>query len=234
MTLIDLNVPYAEKDEAKSLGAKWNPNKKIWYVPVEADPRPFARWLPSISDDDLDVRANHYYIGKTNKTCWKCKKKTPIFGFFLDQGHELLVEYDCSDSERVVCFWEHIDGPATIGYINHLPDDIQNWIIKLTPNFYIDTSKTCQSEYWMNHCDKCGMKQGDFYIHGEPGPGGFFPVTVKEATKITLYRVDEPFELKSCGHGGPVHFFESMKLKPLKKNTGFLSHCYQRLFKKIS
>ena len=33
MSLI-IDVPYAEKDEAKSLGAKWNPNLKKWYVEV--------------------------------------------------------------------------------------------------------------------------------------------------------------------------------------------------------
>ena len=29
-----LNVPYAEKDEAKSLGAKWDKSKKKWYMPA--------------------------------------------------------------------------------------------------------------------------------------------------------------------------------------------------------
>ena len=28
---IYLNVPYKEKDEAKSLGAKWDSDKKLWY-----------------------------------------------------------------------------------------------------------------------------------------------------------------------------------------------------------
>lgn len=28
-----LNVPYAEKDEAKALGARWNPEIKKWYAP---------------------------------------------------------------------------------------------------------------------------------------------------------------------------------------------------------
>ena len=28
-----LNVPYAQKDRAKALGARWNPGEKSWYVP---------------------------------------------------------------------------------------------------------------------------------------------------------------------------------------------------------
>jgi len=39
-----LNVPYAEKDEARALGARWNPVKKRWYVPDGVDAAPFAKW----------------------------------------------------------------------------------------------------------------------------------------------------------------------------------------------
>lgn len=39
-----LNVPYAEKDEARALGARWNPARKKWYVPPGADLEPFAKW----------------------------------------------------------------------------------------------------------------------------------------------------------------------------------------------
>ena len=33
-----LNVPYANKDEAKSLGAKWDMQAKLWYDPVGSNP----------------------------------------------------------------------------------------------------------------------------------------------------------------------------------------------------
>ena len=41
-----LNVPYPEKDAAKSLGARWHPQQRQWYVPAGRDSTPFARWLP--------------------------------------------------------------------------------------------------------------------------------------------------------------------------------------------
>jgi hypothetical protein len=28
-----LNVPFMEKDVAKNLGARWDPQKKLWYAP---------------------------------------------------------------------------------------------------------------------------------------------------------------------------------------------------------
>lgn len=42
--MIFLNVPYAEKDEARALGARWNPVRKRWYVPDGVDAAPFAKW----------------------------------------------------------------------------------------------------------------------------------------------------------------------------------------------
>ena len=39
-----LAVPFAEKDQAKALGAKWDKRARCWYVPAGADPEPFARW----------------------------------------------------------------------------------------------------------------------------------------------------------------------------------------------
>ena len=29
---VDLRVPYSEKDEAKALGARWDPSMKKWYT----------------------------------------------------------------------------------------------------------------------------------------------------------------------------------------------------------
>lgn len=42
---IPLNVPFKEKDEAKSHGARWNPAAKYWYIPQGVDDAPFAKWL---------------------------------------------------------------------------------------------------------------------------------------------------------------------------------------------
>jgi hypothetical protein len=43
---IYLAVPYAQKDAAKALGAKWDPAHKKWYIPATRDITPFARWQP--------------------------------------------------------------------------------------------------------------------------------------------------------------------------------------------
>lgn len=38
-------VPFKEKDEAKILGARWDPGGKTWYVPEGVPTAPFERWL---------------------------------------------------------------------------------------------------------------------------------------------------------------------------------------------
>lgn len=39
-----LNVPFAQKDEAKALGARWDAIKKKWFVPTGKDVALFAKW----------------------------------------------------------------------------------------------------------------------------------------------------------------------------------------------
>lgn len=42
---ISLKVPFNEKDQAKALGARWNAELKLWYVPAGVDSAPFEKWL---------------------------------------------------------------------------------------------------------------------------------------------------------------------------------------------
>ena len=68
-----LNVPYAEKDQARELGARWNPTRKRWYVPPGVALEPFERWLakdgepPSASagraESRVDARAAKLVTG---------------------------------------------------------------------------------------------------------------------------------------------------------------------------
>ncbi len=45
-----LSVPFAEKDSAKSLGARWDRDKKKWYVPKGVNPSPFKKWVISFEE----------------------------------------------------------------------------------------------------------------------------------------------------------------------------------------
>lgn len=52
-----LKVPFAEKDEAKALGARWNGERKSWYVPDGKPTEGFERWLPPGGADFVPAKA---------------------------------------------------------------------------------------------------------------------------------------------------------------------------------
>lgn len=49
-----LEVPFKDKDEAKRLGAWWDPDIKKWFVPKGVPVMQFKRWIPS---DQTDSRS---------------------------------------------------------------------------------------------------------------------------------------------------------------------------------
>jgi len=55
--MLFLTVPYAEKDEAKALGARWNPTRRRWYVPDGVAPAAFAKWAGQGGDVAGDAGA---------------------------------------------------------------------------------------------------------------------------------------------------------------------------------
>src|SRR5712671_6850640 len=54
------------------------------------------------------------------------------------------------------------ESEAVIYYITQIPERVQMQMRSVTGHYRNDFSKTTQSFYWMNHCEHCGMKQGDF------------------------------------------------------------------------
>lgn len=57
-----IEVPFAEKDKAKALGARWDMSRRSWYVPDGVDLMKFKRWIPA------EISA---YWNRLNKTSTK-------------------------------------------------------------------------------------------------------------------------------------------------------------------
>jgi hypothetical protein len=53
----NLTVPFAEKDAAKSLGARWDPALRVWYISNVPDLAPFARWIHANEGTNASTRA---------------------------------------------------------------------------------------------------------------------------------------------------------------------------------
>jgi len=101
-----------------------------------------------------------------------------------------------SPNERYQC-----DEPTVVFYISNLLPTVFARIEALSRHYRFDYSKTTQSSYWMNHCERCGMKQGDFPMYEEPG-GAFYPENRHTASRIVLHEFAEPFACNgSTGYG---------------------------------
>lgn len=92
--MLILNVPYKEKDEAKALGAKWNPNIKKWYVQNRQDYVKFYKW---IMPQGSIIVCNNLYVIEGRQRCFKCGKETRVIGFGIEDFYDFS-DYDIEDS----------------------------------------------------------------------------------------------------------------------------------------
>ncbi len=64
---INLKVPFNEKDQAKSLGARWNAELKAWYVPIGVSAAPFEKWFLSSSNSHSNLAPSQTAIKQADK-----------------------------------------------------------------------------------------------------------------------------------------------------------------------
>ncbi|MDP3228423.1 MAG: DUF5710 domain-containing protein [Acidovorax sp.] len=106
---INLITPFAEKDAAKALGARWDSARKNWYVVDPQDLTPFMRWIP-----DMDAATEAAAVvgqGTTGaaaisaaKVAPKAKAKASVVtgpaGEIAHCGCDVLPWADCAHTAR--------------------------------------------------------------------------------------------------------------------------------------
>ena len=175
---VDLEVPFAEKDEAKSLGARWDPANRTWYVPAGLDPAAFRRWLPGATEEGRTELLPPVYSVESETECWRCGKESGVAtvaaeSFVAPREPEEPVEPDL----------------YVFSGIEYLPEELVEEVRKVNSGYRSRFSKTAGVSYYMNHCASCGAQLGDFYLHSEPG-GAFFPTTPRAARAVRLRRLE--------------------------------------------
>ena len=206
MPRVDLRVPLAEKEEAKRLGARWDPSEKLWYVPDGVYAAPLRKWVPV--PEEPNVRASSYFLATTTRGCWRCEAATQVFGFALPSGHEVLY---VADDPADDC-WEVAEEPTVLSYVTDVADPIVARLRRATPDYRLDFSQTTRGFYWMNHCEQCGAKLGDEYTFNVYG-GVFRPTTSDAASAITLVTVGESFSAHCGSYTCGVPWFNDADLR---------------------
>lgn len=200
---IKLNVPFKEKDTAKTNGAKWNPEEKTWYIPEHiSDLTPFTKWL---SPNENIYLKSPLIFAIWQKECWKCKKTTPLFAIGANQYLicNLIESEDLVDDEGYYIdqiVWDKFDF-GLFHRVMYIPDNIKTLISTHFPYFQFTYSNFTRSKYWANLCVHCNSLQGDNYVHGEIGDG--FGITSENvARRISLIQIPSKFDIDI----GACHF----------------------------
>lgn len=86
-----LNVPFEDKDKVKLLGARFDMNKKAWYVPKGTDLKPFAEWIfgskqTSVKKIYLNVPFDDKDEAKSLGARWDNDKKSWFIMSIADQS----------------------------------------------------------------------------------------------------------------------------------------------------
>ena len=159
-----LNVPYSDKDEVKSLDAKWDPIIKKWYVEYPQDKYiKFSKWI--LKDSDEAIIAHEYlHIIEGHHQCWKCKKQTKIVGLGIGEFTRI---YNTDNGTKYDYFESMIDSGEEI----HLAwVDNQNFIPpKILKYLKLNYSlKNTSLNSFANCCVHCNAIQGNWFLFDEP------------------------------------------------------------------
>jgi hypothetical protein len=87
--MILLKVPFSEKDKAKALGARWNSERKAWYVPDGKDITPFKQWHTASES----INAPSPALGSVKKMASGVNEHT---GKLVVGEHYIELNHDCS------------------------------------------------------------------------------------------------------------------------------------------
>lgn len=185
-----LNVPYEEKDEAKALGARWNPKVKKWYADV---PRKeyikFAKWILR-DTDDATIATEYIYIVEGQRSCWKCGRATRLVGLGIG---EYIHIFDAGDGPQYEFVEDDSDEELHLAWTdceNDVPLKLQKY---LKEKYSVKTgySKAIDRMCFANHCDHCGALQGNHFVFDEADS----PLTlmveddelIKQASKLKIF-----------------------------------------------
>ena len=160
-----LHVPFAEKEQARKLGARWDKEGRAWYVPAGVSLDAFRRWLEispitqralylhldaSLRDIDhlrfAQTLRPPMHIVLMNYACWKCHRKAPAFFGVAGEG-ELVTE---------VLYW-----PEVIEQVRqHLEQRGLMMIGTVKPRYSHGSGATAVSQ----GCPRCDALFGDRYL----------------------------------------------------------------------
>lgn len=181
--MLYLDVPYLEKDEAKALGAKWNPNLKKWYVEDGKKYFDFRKWF---NIKETNIICESLYLVETNAVCWKCGKPIKIVCLASDKFYTECYGDSSTCNTRLTLF----------GFLTKCPNYLEELLkeYNCTYNYSRQFDKLYEHRnngcYLVNKCSNCNMIQGDNFLHELNNPRrGFYQCIDYQDTNLKLHKL---------------------------------------------
>lgn len=149
--IIPLDIHTDDIAEAVCQGAHYDADSNVWYVEEHELTEALGRYAYDM--DDCNIVAPYYLVVSTKITCWSCHQPTRVLAVMFTRY--LRKSQDGKG-------WESVKRNSFVFHINQLPEAIKKNI--KASNYYVDKSKTTGLRYWMNHCEICGERLGDYEL----------------------------------------------------------------------
>jgi len=159
--IVYLDVPYAQKDEAKTLGARWDATARRWFVPAGIDSPSFSRWLPDQGrrSESEQARKQDEMVGVAvvglPRACYRCGSSTTSVVGILVPPHLSLDPHGFVELEFCSESLAHV--------LNEMPDRVRHRVGRVRRR----TSRVRPDGYIANGCFACDALQGSFPLREE-------------------------------------------------------------------
>ncbi|MFC0983747.1 zincin-like metallopeptidase domain-containing protein [Pasteurella multocida] len=173
-----ISVPFKDKEEAKSLGAKWDRQESSWYIPGNLDQSSFSKWL----------------VKDTSEESIKSKNASVHMNDQLNKTYLAVPYTDKDEAKSLGAKWDKV---AKSWYVSgEVPDKLKKWLPDnnpiqqdpaLTPreefaNFMKDMGLIVSGEHPImdgklhrvrTENDKSKDLSGAYILHGDGFPAGY-------------------------------------------------------------
>lgn len=198
-----LNVPFEDNAQAQSLGARFHKAGGYWYIPPQLDEQPFWRWLSR--DNAVRVQHTTFSVGGGEIRCHKCNHATEVFALFLPSGFKYR-------NPGTVAGWKISKTGALFSSVTDLQPDVSHQVRAVATGYRPDTSIAKGLAYWMNHCNACGTRIGDHYLHSKEGGPFIGKYEIGNTTVPVMYTHHQFIEFKAeISFSGEVGFYDFLE-----------------------
>lgn len=133
-----------------------------------------------MTNQELAVLVAPIYLRRSSETCYKCQAVSEVFCLGVTAVRDVNVDDDGNVYQDEQ---DNQPGLVNVNNLEQLDPRLATALARRAPRYRLDYSQTQRAQVWINHCEHCNAKLGDYFLHSEPD-GAFFP-TSTEDSRIT-------------------------------------------------